>query len=57
MGIPYKFKGINDNLSRDTNKKGGVHHIVKSREQLDTMALAEYIAGSNTQQRSEVEQQ
>ncbi len=56
MGIPYKFKGINDNLSKDTQKKGGVHPIVKSREQLDTMALTEYIAGSNTQQRSDIEQ-
>jgi len=56
MGIPYKFKGINDNLSKETNKKGGVHPIVKSREQLDTRALAEYIAGNNMPQRSEIEQ-
>jgi len=28
---------------------------VKSREQLDSKALAEYIVGSNTQQRHEIE--
>ncbi len=56
MGIPYKFKEINDNLSKDVKKKGGVHPIVKSKEQLDTKALAEYIAGSNMPQRHEIEQ-
>ncbi|WP_321436659.1 HU family DNA-binding protein [uncultured Bacteroides sp.] len=55
MAIPYKFKGINDNLSSDTTKKGGVHPIVKSREQLDTRALARYIAGNNPLQRSQIE--
>ena len=56
MGIPYKFKEINDNLSKDVKKKGGVYPIVKSREQLDSKALAEYIAGSNMPQRHEIEQ-
>ena len=56
MGIPYKFKEINDNLSKDVKKKVGVHPIVKSREQLDSKALAEYIAGSNMPQRNEIEQ-
>lgn len=39
MSIPYKLKKINENLSNNKEKKGGVH--LKSREQLDTKSLAE----------------
>lgn len=55
MSIPYKLIGINDNLSSDQEKKGGVHPIVKSRKQLDTKDLAKYIAGRNPVQRSQIE--
>ena len=55
MGIPYKFKEINDNLSNGTQKKSGVHPIIKSREKLNTKALAEYIAGNDPVKRTEME--
>ncbi|BEG98998.1 HU family DNA-binding protein [Bacteroides sedimenti] len=56
MSIPYKFKGINDNLSSDNQKKSGVHPVVKSRGQLDVRSLARLIAGSNVTRRSQLEQ-
>jgi len=55
MSIPYKFKEINDNLSNGKEKKGGVHPIVKSREQLDSKSLAEYLAGNDLLRQSEIE--
>lgn len=55
MSIPYKFKEINDNLSNSTDKKGGVHPIVKSRRQLDSKSLAEYLAGNDLLRQSEIE--
>ncbi len=54
MSIPYKFKEINDNLSSGVNKKNGVHPIVKSKEQLDTKSLAEYVAGEDLLRQSEM---